>query len=111
MGEPGVPDYLHWTSPHGITGGACREAGSAYPLVDGAVLAAVELLVEVEDPHGRAGVEAVVVEHAVNGHVLPRTYHHFLRDVAHLCKHTHCIEDNVNVDGKKNPNKGLSQFP
>lgn len=91
---------MHSTSHHGINGQASREARpvAAYPLVDQVVLAVVELLVKVEDPQGRAGVEVVVVEHAVNCHVLPRTYHHFLRDVAHLCKHTRCFEDNVDVN-------------
>lgn len=40
-------------------------------------------LFEVECPHGRAGVDAVVVEHTINCYVLPRSHHHFLRDVAH----------------------------
>lgn len=78
-----------------------KRSVAAYPLVDRVVLAVVELLVEVEDPQGRAGVEVVVVKHTVNCDVLPRTYHHFFRDVAHLCKHTHCFEDNVIVNWRK----------
>lgn len=56
----------------------------AYPLVDCAVLAAMELL-EVEFPLGHAGVDVVVIEDAVNRDVLPRPRHHFLRNVAHGC--------------------------
>lgn len=60
----------------------------ADPLVDRVVLAAMERLLEVEHPHGRAGVDVVVVEHAVHRHVLPRSHHHLLGDVAHRCAHT-----------------------
>lgn len=52
------------------------------------VLAAIERLLEVEHPHGRAGIDVVVVEHAIHCHVLPRSHHHLLRDVAHRCTHT-----------------------
>lgn len=78
---------------------ACRQAGlvAAYPLVDGVVQAVIKLLVKVEDPQGRAGVEVVVVEDAVNCDVLARFHHHFLRDVAHLCKHRHRFGDNVDA--------------
>lgn len=78
---------------------ACQQAGlvGAYPLVDGVVQAVIKLLVKVEDPQGRAGVEVVVVENAVNCDVLPRFHHHFLRDVAHLCKHIYCFGDNVDA--------------
>lgn len=63
-------------------------------MVDGVVLAVVKLLVKIADPQGRAGVEVVVVEDAVNRYVLPRSHHHFFRDVAHLCKHTDRFGDN-----------------
>lgn len=56
-----------------------------HPLVDGPVLAAVDRLLDVELPHGRAGVEVVVVEHAVDGDVLAGPHHHLLRDVADGC--------------------------
>lgn len=84
----------------GINQRACRAARlvAAYPLVDGVVLAVIKLLVKVEDPQGCAGVEVVVIEDAVNCYVLPRSHHHFLRDVAHLCQHTHCFGDNVNAN-------------
>lgn len=94
LGKPALP--ITWIA---FTLG--KRSVAAYPLVDGVVLAVVELLVEVEDPQGRAGVEVVVVKHAVNCDVLPRTHHHFFRDVAHLCKHTHCFEDNVIVNWRK----------
>lgn len=55
----------------------------SYPLVDWVVLAAMKRLLEVEHPHGRAGIDAVVVEYTINCYVLPRSGHHFLRDVAH----------------------------
>ena len=59
----------------------------SYPFVYGVVLAVMERLLEVEHPFGLAGVDAVVVEHTINGYVLPRSRHHFLRDVAHRCTH------------------------
>lgn len=57
----------------------------SYQLVDWVVLAAIKLLLEVQHPEGRAGVDAVVVEHAVHGHVLSWSCDHPLRDVAHSC--------------------------
>ncbi len=61
----------------------------AHPLVDGLVLAMVKPLLEVEHPRGRAGVDVVVVEHTIHCHVVPRSRHHFFRDVAHSWTHTH----------------------
>lgn len=54
---------------------------SSYPLTDGPVQAAMKRF-EVQHPPGAAGVDAVVVEHAVNRDVLPRSDHQLLRDVA-----------------------------
>lgn len=59
-----------------------------YPLVDWVVLAVMKPIIPVEHPRGRAGVDAVVVEHAIHRHVLPRSRHHLHRDVAHHCTHT-----------------------
>lgn len=69
-------DDASWKKPGSRSG--------AYQLVDCVVLAAMDLL-EVEFPHGHAGVDVAVVEDAVNRDVLPRSHHHFLRNVAHGC--------------------------
>lgn len=73
-------------------------------------------LFEVEYPHGRAGVDVAVVEHTINCHVLPWTHHHFLRDVAHRCKHTNTHttiiytkqEVRIKTIWQKNPKDTLS---
>lgn len=62
--------------------------GAAHPLVDGPVLAAGDGLIHVEPPHGRAGVDAELVDHAVDGDVLAGPHRHHLGDVAHLCRAT-----------------------
>lgn len=85
---------------------------SSYPLVDWVVLAAMKPLLEVEHPHGRAGVDVVVVEHTIHCYILPRSCHHFLWDVTHRCAHTHTKvflykapsrnEDTLKKDKKRN---------
>lgn len=78
------PEAQRNTFGHG-TGSRLQLRSAPHPLVDGPVLAAVDRLLDVELPHGRAGVEVVVVEHAVDGDVLAGPHHHLLRDVADGC--------------------------
>lgn len=69
----------------GTDGRSKLRLSEPHPLVDGPVLAALVGLLDVELPHGRAGVELAVVEDAVDGDVLPGPHHHLLWDVAHGC--------------------------
>lgn len=59
----------------------------SYPLIDCVVLTRMNRLLEVEHPSGRAGVDAVVIEHTIYCNVLPWSCHHCVRDVAHSCTH------------------------
>lgn len=66
----------------------CRERGffcTSYPLVDWVVQGGWRQWLEVELPHGHAGIHSVVVEYTVYCYVLPGSSHHFLGDVAHRC--------------------------
>lgn len=66
----------------------CRERGffcTSYPLVDWVVQGGWRQQLEVELPHGHAGIHSVVVEYTVYCYVLPGSSHHFLGDVAHRC--------------------------
>lgn len=58
---------------------------TSYPLVDWVVQGGWRQRLEVELPHGHAGIHSVVVEYTVYCYVLPRSSHHFLGDVAHRC--------------------------
>lgn len=59
---------------------------TSYPLVDWVVLGGWKLGgLEVEIPHGHAGIHSVIVEYTVYCYVLPGSSHHFLGDVAHYC--------------------------
>lgn len=66
----------------------CRERGffcTSYPLVDWVVQGGWRQRLEVELPHGHAGIHSVVVEYTVYCYVLPGSSHHFLGDVGHRC--------------------------
>lgn len=76
-----------------------KEGRAAHPLVDGVVLTAMEPLFEVENPRGRAGVDVVVVEHAVHRYALSRSHNHFFRDVAHRWRHTHTHTNVLLIQG------------
>lgn len=65
--------------------------GDTDPLVDCLVLAAVDLVLLVEYPLGRAGVGHAVVEHTVDSDRLPRTDDRHLRDVGLRCTNTHIV--------------------
>lgn len=58
---------------------------TSYPLVDWVVQGGWRQRLEVELPHGHAGIHSVVVEYTVYCYVLPGSSHHFLGDVAHRC--------------------------
>lgn len=58
---------------------------TSYPLVDWVVQGGWRQRLEVELPHGHAGIHSVVVEYTVYGYLLPGSSHHFLGDVAHRC--------------------------
>lgn len=64
------------------------------------VLAVIKSMFKVKDPHGRAGVDVVVVENTVNCDVLSRPHDRFLRDVAHSCKQTMRTQ-RMNIFGTK----------
>lgn len=63
-------------------------------------LAVIKSMFKVKDPHGRAGVDVVVVENTVNCNVLSRPHDRFLRDVAHSWKQTMRAQQ-INIFGKK----------